>query len=144
MKLAILLNCSGGALQKNPDLVKQVEQAFSATGLEARVEALEPDALQSRAEALVASKEVDAIVVGGGDGTVGAVAGLLAGSDIALGVLPLGTLNHFAKDAGIPADIEAASATIAEGHIRRFDLKTPGREMESAVATTTATSGDGA
>src|SRR3974390_2452896 len=42
------------------------------------------------------------IVAGGGDGTVNAVAGNLVGTAIALGVLPMGTLNHFAKDLGIP------------------------------------------
>lgn len=122
MKLAVLLNCSGGALRKNPDLVEQAEQAFRAARLDVRVETLEPDALQSRAEALVALGEMDAIVIGGGDGTVGAVAGLLAETDVALGVLPLGTLNHFARDAGIPADIEAAVSVIADGHIRHVDV----------------------
>jgi acetyl esterase/lipase len=45
------------------------------------------------------------IVAGGGDGTVNAVAGKLAGTDTPLGVLPMGTLNHFAKDAGIPLNL---------------------------------------
>jgi diacylglycerol kinase family enzyme len=122
VKLAVLLNCSGGALRKNPDLVEQAEQAFRAARLDVRVETLEPDALQSRAEALVVLGEMDAIVIGGGDGTVGAVAGLLAETDVALGVLPLGTLNHYARDAGIPADIEAAVSVIADGHIRHVDV----------------------
>ena len=52
----------------------------------------------------------DVMVAGGGDGTVSAVAAALAGGDIALGVLPLGTLNHFAKDFGMPLELEAAVA----------------------------------
>src|SRR5271165_5492407 len=40
------------------------------------------------------------VVAGGGDGTVSAVARAVAGTETALGILP-GTLNHFAKDAGI-------------------------------------------
>jgi len=122
VKLAVLLNCSGGALQKNPDLVEETEQAFRASGIGVRAEALDPEALHRRAKALVQSGDVNAIVVGGGDGTVGAVAGLLADTNIALGVLPLGTLNHFARDVGIPADIEGAVGLIAEGHIRHVDL----------------------
>jgi diacylglycerol kinase family enzyme len=39
-----------------------------------------------------------------------------------MGVLPLGTLNHFSKDLGIPADIEAAVAVIAKRGVRRVDL----------------------
>jgi diacylglycerol kinase family enzyme len=42
------------------------------------------------------------VVAGGGDGSISAVAGVLAGTNSAIGVLPMGTLNHFAKDVGIP------------------------------------------
>jgi len=62
-----------------------------------------------------------AIVAGGGDGTVSAVASVVAGTNTALGVLPLGTLNHFARDSGIPMDLESAVATIAAGHIKTVD-----------------------
>ena len=61
------------------------------------------------------------VVAGGGDGTISAVASALVGSDIALGVLPLGTLNHFAKDLGIPLDPGAAARTIAAGRSTRVD-----------------------
>ena len=47
-------------------------------------------------------KSRDTIVAAGGDGTVSAVAGQLAGTNKIMGVLPFGTLNHFAKDLGIP------------------------------------------
>ena len=55
------------------------------------------------------------IVAAGGDGTVSAVASALVGTQAALGVLPLGTLNHFAKDVGIPLDLDAAVETIING-----------------------------
>lgn len=122
MRLAVLLNCAGGALQRTPDIAEQVGAEFRKAGLEIEPEALDPEALADRAAELVKQGGLDAIVVGGGDGTVGAVAGLLAGTDVALGVLPLGTLNHFARDAGIPADIEGAVAVIAAGHLRHVDL----------------------
>lgn len=63
-----------------------------------------------------------AIVAGGGDGSVGTVAGLLGDTDIPLGVLPLGTLNHFAKDLGIPTDLEGALAVIANGVAKTVDV----------------------
>ena len=47
------------------------------------------------------------VVAGGGDGTINAVASVLVGSGTPFGVLPLGTLNHFAKDMGIPLDLDA-------------------------------------
>jgi diacylglycerol kinase family enzyme len=55
------------------------------------------------------------LVVGGGDGTLSAVAGLLRGTGVALGVLPLGTFNHFARDLGIPLDIAKAVEVLARG-----------------------------
>lgn len=62
------------------------------------------------------------IVAAGGDGTVSAVASALVGTPAALGVLPLGTLNHFAKDAGIPLDLDAAVETIIKGATRLVDV----------------------
>jgi diacylglycerol kinase family enzyme len=62
------------------------------------------------------------IVVGGGDGTLNAAAGLLIGSGIALGVLPLGTFNHFAKDLHVPLDLGSAVTTIAEGYCAQVDV----------------------
>lgn len=68
------------------------------------------------------SQHADVIVAGGGDGTVGTVAAALAGGDIALGILPLGTLNHFAKDLGLPMALDAAVLQIASGRRMRVDV----------------------
>jgi diacylglycerol kinase family enzyme len=62
------------------------------------------------------------VVAGGGDGTVNAVAGRLAGVDVALGVLPMGTLNHFARDAGVPRSLAAAVRNLFTGQVRKVDV----------------------
>jgi diacylglycerol kinase family enzyme len=62
------------------------------------------------------------VVAGGGDGTVSAVAGVLAGTDAAIGVLPMGTLNHFAKDVGIPRHLEAAVRNVFTGQVTNVDV----------------------
>jgi len=62
------------------------------------------------------------VVAGGGDGTVNAIAGELAGINAILGVLPMGTLNHFAKDVGIPLNLEAAIYNLFTGKIRKVDV----------------------
>lgn len=67
----------------------------------------------------------DIIVAGGGDGTINAVASVLIEAGRAeqrFGVLPLGTLNHFAKDLSIPLDLDQAIANIASGVPRRVDV----------------------
>ena len=72
--------------------------------------------------ARAASENRRPVVAGGGDGTVNAVAGKLVGTDTALGVLPMGTLNHFAKDVGIPRNLEAAVRNIFTGHVVNVDV----------------------
>jgi diacylglycerol kinase family enzyme len=62
------------------------------------------------------------LVVAGGDGTISAVAGVLAGTGTPLGILPLGTLNHFAKDLGLPLEVDAAAGIIASGKSREVDV----------------------
>lgn len=62
-----------------------------------------------------------AVIAGGGDGTVNAVAAQLVGTGLALGVLPLGTLNHFAKQLHIPLEREAALQSLLTGRIISVD-----------------------
>ena len=62
------------------------------------------------------------IVAAGGDGTVNSVATEVVDSGKTLGVLPLGTLNHFARDLGIPFELDDAVRTIIEGHTVEVDV----------------------
>ena len=112
--IAVLLNLTAGG-SKTSDLPRKLEVMFAAVGAAANVIVLEspgqtPDAVR---QALDAGATV--VVAGGGDGTVSSVARELAGTQVALGVLPLGTLNHFAKDLGLTLDLEKAVDVIANG-----------------------------
>jgi diacylglycerol kinase family enzyme len=60
--------------------------------------------------------------VGGGDGTIAAAASALAGTKSVLGILALGTLNHFARDLGIPDSLEEAAKLIAQKPERQVDV----------------------
>lgn len=66
----------------------------------------------------------DVVVAAGGDGTVSAVAFALVGSSTPMGILPLGTLNHYAKDAGIPLDLTEAVNCVLAGYERALDVAT--------------------
>lgn len=70
----------------------------------------------------VMSEGHDLVVVGGGDGTVTSAAGLLAGTDVILGVLPLGTANDLARTLEIPSGLSEACAVIADGKVVDIDL----------------------
>ena len=65
----------------------------------------------------------DVIVAAGGDGTINAVASAVVGNKaVKLGVIPTGTLNHFARALEIPTDIEKAVDTILAGHVKLIDV----------------------
>lgn len=63
----------------------------------------------------------DVIAAAGGDGTVSAVAAGVARANKTLAVIPTGTLNHFARDAGIPTELDAAVALLRTGQPRAVD-----------------------
>ena len=62
------------------------------------------------------------VAVAGGDGSVEAVAGGLAGTNVPLGVIPCGTYNNFAKSVGLPEDPLEAARVVTEGAERRVDV----------------------
>ena len=64
----------------------------------------------------------DLVIVGGGDGTIGCAAGVVAGTPATLGVLPLGTANDFARTLEVPADVAGACAALAHGEVVDVDL----------------------
>ena len=98
-----------------------IERLFLAAGLEAQVVELQHG--QNPVEAARAdSAHASIVVAAGGDGTVNGVASGLFGTPAMLGVLPLGTLNHFAKDLHIPLDLEMAVATIAAPRVVSIDV----------------------
>jgi diacylglycerol kinase family enzyme len=123
MKVAILLNAKAGAVAraKAEESAREIFAACQAANVEARVHLCEPAQLTSIARRLARAARFDAIVAAGGDGTVSAVAAGLVGSDVPLGVIPLGTLNHFSKDIGIK-DLTDAMIAIASGATRRIDV----------------------
>lgn len=71
----------------------------------------------------------DLLVAGGGDGTIGTAARLLAHRDIALGLLPLGTTNNFARTVGIPLDLDDAVAALRHGKVIDVDLGRAGNTL---------------
>ncbi|MCG7359860.1 diacylglycerol kinase family lipid kinase [Roseomonas sp. ACRSG] len=125
LRLCVLVNAGGGSVLGH-DLEPELREAFESHGLEADIRLLPGDALEAAArqalERTGPGRHYDAVVAGGGDGTIGLVAGVMAGSGRAFGVLPLGTLNHFAKDLGLPQDIPGAVGVIAARQLRTVDV----------------------
>ena len=119
-KINVILNASAGLGWTRASADSFVEK-FASYGLDAHVTlAGDGNALVTAAQQAVRDGAA-LLVVGGGDGTLNAAAAQLVGTDTVFGILPLGTLNHFAKDLGIPLDIDEAIRTIAAGHVTHVD-----------------------
>ena len=103
-------------------LRQSVQSLFDKHGAAAEVHLCRPGASLSSLASDAVRRGHTIIVAAGGDGTINAVASALIGSGAALGVLPVGTLNHFAKDLGLPLDLEEAVKTILRGHVVRVDV----------------------
>lgn len=120
MRIAVVINAHAGSLLGGL-AVQALEEELAAARIDVEIE---PDDGRTLPDRIAAAKArgVDAVVVAGGDGTIACGAQMLAGTDIAFGILPLGTMNMLARDIGIPTDLTAAIAALADGVERRIDV----------------------
>jgi diacylglycerol kinase family enzyme len=119
--VAVILNPASGPAGRDATPERIVE-LFAGLGRMATIFAAGPGrtvADQARAAVKAGCRVA---VAAGGDGTVNAVATAILDKDIPLGVLPTGTLNHFAKDLGLPLELADAVRIVAQGAVRRVDV----------------------
>ncbi|MEO5774949.1 MAG: diacylglycerol kinase family protein [Sphingomicrobium sp.] len=121
MPTTVLINVAGGTASSDPQIGDKAAEALRAAGIDPDVRLVAGGEIEGQCRAAVEGGE-KLLIVGGGDGTISSAAGVLAGSETELGILPLGTLNHFARDLGIPPDLPGAAEVIAHGKARRVDL----------------------
>jgi diacylglycerol kinase family enzyme len=121
MKIGVVLN-GGAGNGHDQEAADAVREKFAQAGLDAEVMLARDgdEIVRSARKALDAGARL--VVGGGGDGTINAVASVLVGSGVPFGVLPLGTLNHFAKDLGMPLVLEDAVRAIAAGRQKQVDV----------------------
>lgn len=116
----IVLNSgSGSTADESAD---QITALFKDLGVEVRIHPLGGGANVEAVIRTVVESDVEIIVAAGGDGTVSAVAAAVSEAGKTLGVLPMGTLNNFSKDLGIPQELELAAATLVAGNKLEIDL----------------------
>jgi len=117
--IPVIVNRQGGTASRlGRKLISEITAAFAESGLCAHVHAVRAAELADA----VSSENAPVVVIGGGDGTLGTAANILRRTDQVLGILPLGTRNHLARELGLPLDIPGAARAIAEGAVRRIDL----------------------
>ena len=116
----IIISASAG-LGDNNKASERLAEMFNEHQMDVDISLAQSGAEVAELAREAASGPYDVIVAAGGDGTVNAVAAAVINSNKVLGVLPLGTLNHFARDVRIPFDLEAAVRTIVAGHTIEVD-----------------------
>ena len=121
MSIIVLLNSRSGPPTRTTS-ADDVRAAFAKQSVEVHVVTLQAGASPEDAARQAVADGYETIVAAGGDGTISGVASAVAGTDRVLGVLPLGTLNHFAKDLGLPRELEAAVEVIVHGRSLRIDV----------------------
>ena len=119
MRAITLVNKDGGGIADG--ILDRIGEALAAAGLDSEVVPVDGKDCAARAADHV-KRGAELLIAAGGDGTMGAIAGELAGSQTMMGILPLGTLNHFARDLGIPFDLADAAGVIAANQQRRVDI----------------------
>jgi len=121
VKIEVIVN-SGSGSGHEEGIEQTLADAFKAAGVEARISMARTGAEVNTLAERAARGDADVVVAGGGDGTISSVAAVIINTNKSLGVLPFGTMNHFAKDLRIPLDLAGAVATIAAGHQTQVDV----------------------
>ena len=123
MKAAVVLNATAGSTgaEGSSSMVSLVRDAFKRVHVEAEIMTPLPQDFPSVIEGAAASN-ADVVVLGGGDGTLSGGVGAVMRGHKTLGILPLGTLNHVARHASIPMDLDEAVQNIANGHVTEVDV----------------------
>lgn len=119
--LPVIVNASGGAAARAGDKLEgQLTDAFGKAGI--AIDLILVPADQIAATLAKTLRTHTRLAVGGGDGTIGSVALTIAAAGATLGVLPLGTRNHLARQLAVGPELDKAVAAIATGHIREIDI----------------------
>src|SRR5690606_15263768 len=120
--IAIIKEQASTGLELGSDSVGGLASRFQARGHELDVQLVSPEGSENARKSAAGRPEIDAVIVGGGDGSQSLAASLLAGSGKALGVLPLGTMNLLARDLDMPFDLMEAVDALAASHVDSIDL----------------------
>ncbi len=120
-RVAIIMNEAAGG-STPPEMQKRIAEAFHTRDREAQLLTAHSGEEIVELTRWAVREGADPVVAGGGDGTINAVASVLVETGRTLGVLPLGTLNHFAKDLAIPLDLDGALRVLVAGTVVPVDV----------------------
>jgi diacylglycerol kinase family enzyme len=121
--ISVVINSAAGSVIKSEftDFRQQLQTLFRIYGLKVNIHWIEPADLPTALKQCQ-KMHIKKIIIGGGDGTVNTAANILADTPTVLGILPLGTFNHFSQDLGVPLDLEKAVQNSVQSTPRLIDV----------------------
>jgi diacylglycerol kinase (ATP) len=123
--VAVILNANAGQKLRGPlasDVESNVREALQAAGMRAQIHSTRSSEEAERVVGELVRSGSQLIVAAGGDGTVGRVGSVLVGSDVVLGMMPLGSVMNIARMLGLPRDLEGAARAIAAARVAAIDV----------------------
>jgi diacylglycerol kinase family enzyme len=99
----------------------RIRRAYAAAGHEVTLDVIEPSEICDRIDAAV-KQNYDALLIGGGDGSINAAANRLMGKRTALGILPLGTMNRLARELEISLGLDQMAGELADAERVQIDV----------------------
>jgi diacylglycerol kinase (ATP) len=121
-RIHVLINPRSGLGQSLGRIVHAFEAAYASQRAEL-VYQVSRDVDDGRTKAARAVEAgVDQLIVVGGDGMVNTIGSMLLGTDVALGVVPAGSGNGFARHFGIPLSLDRAVVALRDGGWQRIDV----------------------
>jgi YegS/Rv2252/BmrU family lipid kinase len=117
----VIVNAASG-FGDQEEVSRKLSEVFEDSGLAVDISLARTGAEVSELASTAAQEKWSTIVAGGGDGTINTVASAIVDTDKVLGILPLGTLNHFARDLKVPSDLEGAVRAIVSGRVVTVDV----------------------
>lgn len=126
MKIHAVLNRDGGTFRTMDmdEYCRRAHETFSRQANEFSCEVVSGGEIQRALERASRRGDIDALLAGGGDGTISAAAAICWREGMPLGVVPAGTMNLFARSLRLPLDLDQALDVLASGRIRNTDIAT--------------------
>ncbi|WP_075217195.1 diacylglycerol/lipid kinase family protein [Mongoliimonas terrestris] len=123
-RVVVVINAKAGAARASDraDLVARIRDAVAAVGTLVDIQFVEPKAWTRTLTGFAERPDVDTVIVGGGDGSVSSAGQVFVGTGKAMGVIPLGTFNLFARSLAIPIGLDETLAALAGCVVRPVDV----------------------
>jgi diacylglycerol kinase family enzyme len=124
MKIKAIFNRDGGTF-RTTDMEayrQKAEEVFRAAGHDIEIAIVSGSEMGDTLEKAAKRDDLDAMIAGGGDGTISGAAGVAWKNGMPLGVVPAGTMNLFARSLRLPLDIWRVLDVLADGRITDADI----------------------